>query len=159
MKRVSMRSGRVRRPKDRHELFVSLCSRENELNIERFSDVFTLAASIGFKYEKFVPFDKSAEPMHWDTFREHSQVALRMIAFTHTNDPEVILPGNKSGEKKMFEVVEGFANGGCEILQKKIIDAGESGIDRLTAIMELIMTGYEDKESISNEEILKQFIK
>ena len=150
---------RVRRPKDKDELFTSLCSKENELNFERLSDVFTLAAVIGFKYEKFVPFDKSAEPMHWDTFREHSQVALRMIAFTHTNDPEVILPGNKSGEKKMFEVVEGFASGGCEILQKKIIDAGESGIDRLTAIMELIMTGYEDKESISNEEILKQFIK
>mgnify|MGYP001300364375 CR=1 FL=1 len=150
---------RVKRPKDRDELFVSLCSKENELNLERFSDVFTLAASIGFKHNKFVPFDKSAETIRWETFREHSQVALRMMAFAHTNDPEVILQGNEGGENKMLEVVEGFANGGCDILQKEIIDAGESGIDRLTAIMELIMTGYEDKESISNEEILKQFIK
>ena len=150
---------RVKRPKDRDELFVSLCSKENELNLERFSDVFTLAASIGFKHNKFVPFDKSAETIRWETFREHSQVALRMMAFAHTNDPEVILQGNEGGENKMLEVVEGFANGGCDILQKEIIDAGEGGTDRLTAIMELIMSGYEDKESISSEDILKEFIK
>jgi|TARA_B100002003_G_C13837415_1_gene411160 dnd system-associated protein 4 len=149
---------RVKRPKDRDELFVSLCSKENELNLERFSDVFTLAASIGFKHNKFVPFDKSAETIRWETFREHSQVALRMMAFAHTNDPEVILQGNEGGENKMLEVVEGFANGGCDILQKEIIDAGEGGTDRLTAIMELIMSGYEDKESISSDDILKQFI-
>jgi dnd system-associated protein 4 len=149
---------RVKRPKDRDELFVALCSKENELNIELFSDVFTLAASIGFKYDKFVPFDKSAETIRWETFREHSKVALRMIAFTHTNDPEVILEGNESGENKMLEVVEGFANGGCDILQREIIDAVENGIDRLTAIMELIMSGYENNETISSDDILKQFI-
>ena len=149
---------RVRRPKDKDELFTSLCSKENELNFERLSDVFTLAAVIGFKYEKFVPFEKTSETMRWETFSEYSQVALRMIAFTHTNDNEVILKGNESGEDKMLDVVEGFANGGCEILKRKIINVEESGIDRYTAIMELIMSGYEDKESISSDDILKQFI-
>jgi len=150
---------RVRKPKDKDTIFLSLTSKEHELIIDRLSDVFTLAACIGFKYGKHVPFEKSSEPIAWHNFREHSQVALRMIAFSHTKDPDVLLQGNESGEDKMLEIVEGFANGGCEILKKKIIEAEESGTDRLTAITELIMTGYEDEESVSGEDILKKFLK
>ena len=150
---------RVRRPKEKDAIFMSLTSNENESIIEYLSDVFTLAACIGFKYGKHVPFEKTSDQIRWGLFREHSQVALRMIAFSHTKDPEVLLQGNEKGEDKMLETVEGFANGGCEILKKKIIEAEESGTDRLTAITELIMMGYEDKESVSSEEILKQFIK
>ncbi len=150
---------RVRKPKEKDAIFMTLTSKENELTIARLSDVFTLAACIGFKYGKHVPFEKAAESIAWHNFRENSQVALRMIAFSHTKDPDVLLQGNETGEDKMLEIVEGFANGGCEILKKKIIEAEESGTDRLTAITELIMMGYEDKEGVSSEEILKQFIK
>ncbi|MFC1876241.1 DNA phosphorothioation-associated protein 4 [Thermodesulfobacteriota bacterium] len=146
---------RVRRPKEKDEVFDRLVKNENSLNFESMKDLFILAACIGYQSGEQKLFDKTSDQIRWEDFKQDHQNIMKMIAFAETKDHRILLEGEDKGDK-MLKIVEHYANKGLEILENRIINSEDRGEERLDTLIELVLNEYEQKEA--DNDILKSFI-
>ena len=57
----------------------------------------------------------------------------------------------------MLNIVEGYANRGLEILERKILASETAGADRLDKIIELLMSAYPTEDD-QEENIIKEIM-
>jgi dnd system-associated protein 4 len=148
---------RVRRPNDKEKLFESLTKGEKEYNFEFFKDIFILAACMGFEEGSPAPFSKTLEPIQWEIFSEDQRYMMKMIALADTKDHTILVEGDDDGDR-MLKIVEGYANRGLEIIEKKINEGNAKGINRLDTIVEMLMSGYDGVELEGEPDILEQIV-
>src|SRR5262245_40328851 len=116
---------RVRRPSDKSALLDQLT---HEGPFEAYRDVLGFAASLGFFHGRRVPFEKTAEPIAWETFtnRQGNEMLVDMIAAAVVDDVN-ILSGDAFEER--LRIFEEYANGGLEILQERLSNSRRSAAD------------------------------
>lgn len=136
-------------PADKAAVFHALKLGDDKLNFESYADIFTLAACLGYaKGEGPLPLKKAGkdpEPMRWEAFGDYQQSVLKMIALAKTEDPKILVEGDEQGDK-MLQIVEEYANRGLEILQRKVVEQEDRGLERLDIIVELLMWAYEAED-------------
>lgn len=148
---------RVKRPADKEEVFVSLTKSETQPNFETYKDIFMLAACLGHSSGKeAIPFTKSSEAISWEVFGDMQQSMIKIIALAETEDPKILVEGDDQGDR-MLNIVEGYANRGLEILERKILASETAGADRLDKIIELLMSAYPSEDD-QEENILKEIM-
>jgi dnd system-associated protein 4 len=148
---------RIRRPKDKEQLFEVLTKKEKEYNFEFYKDVFILAACMGYSEGNPMSFSKSSEPIQWETFNEDQRYMMKMIALAATKDHTVLIEGEDEGDR-MLQIIEGYANRGLQIIEKKMKETSSKGINRLDSIIEMLMGGYEGVELEGEQDLLEQIV-
>lgn len=126
---------RVRRNREHEALYKAL--KEGETGIfDSYKDILMMAACVGFKKEKRVPFDHSAEPIEWDIFSGKTDLPIiNAIALSETGDVNVLLDDDETFDRK-FTILEEYANGGFEHLKNRILDAPGDALDNLIALLD-----------------------
>lgn len=108
---------RVRRPAQFEPLLLQL---REEAGFPTMKDILLFAAGIGVTQDRRVPFEKSGEPIRYDTLTSEawSEPFISMIAaVAASGDPE-ILDDARLGER--ISVFEEYANGGLEYIQEQV---------------------------------------
>jgi dnd system-associated protein 4 len=146
---------RIRRPKDKEEIFTKLVRSDYELNFLQLSHVFVLAACLGYYYDKSEEFKKSSEQIAWELFDKSEQDIMKAIALISKGDPSIILEENSD---EMLTIIENYASGGLEVLNEKILKEEAHGAERLDALINLLVSPYEEAEEETPEDILKRFM-
>ncbi len=146
---------RVRRPKDKDHIFTEYWGNEKKLNFDRFGDIFTLAACLGYYHKESIPFEKTSEPIDWRFFREKAQDILKMLALVDTEDPAILLEENN---EEMSTIIEGYANAGLKILDEKALKQEQAGKARVDSLLNLVYSPYEPGESRNPEDIIKELM-
>ena len=144
---------RLRRPQNKDHVFNRLLKSEEGQCFDQFTNIFVLAACIGYTHNKLIPFQKTSEQIHWTAFTDKEQNIMKMIALMATSDPSILL---EEKSEKMLEIVEGYASGGLEILDKEIINGEDRGARRLDLLIELLFKPYLSSEK---KDVLKEMIK
>lgn len=114
---MSNSDNRVRRPAQHEALLQEL---KDKAGFPTMKDILLFAAGVGVSQNRRVPFDKSAEPIRYDTLTSDawSEPFISMIAaVAAVEDPE-ILDVPRLGER--IGVFEEFANGGLEYIQEQL---------------------------------------
>jgi len=123
-------SRRVRRPKDKEELFQTLVQDEGIFDI--YAHLMTFAAALGYFRNRREKFEHSAEPIAWEVFLNagHESV-INAIAAVSTGDLE-ILAYDRLGDR--ITVFEEYANGGLLEFQKEL-RADRNPLDRIRELL------------------------
>jgi dnd system-associated protein 4 len=83
---------------------------------ESMKDVFMFAASLGFKNNKKVPFQKAAgENISLRFFKDDDRNIMDIIALQDTNDISILLNDDEYVDRK-YKIIEEYANGGMGIM-------------------------------------------
>ncbi len=136
---------RVRRPKDREDLFQALVQEEGIFDI--YAHLLTFAAALGFFRNRREPFEHSGEPIAWEVFLNAGHESfVNAIAATSTGDLEILSYDRLADRLAVFEE---YANGGLIELQKEL------RVDRnpLDRIRELMIEAQSQAESQKAPEI------
>lgn len=110
---------RVRRPQQHEALMIEL---QSEAGFPTFRDVLLLAAAVGFRNERRVPFTATGgDPIRYETTMivpAFSEALISMIAANVvTDDPEIMDDARLEERVKIFEE---YANGGLEFIQEQV---------------------------------------
>ena len=143
---------RIRRPQSKDDVFNRLARSEDGHNFEQFTNIFILAACLGYYHNKSVPFEKTSEQIHWTAFTDKEQNIMKMIALISSPDASIVL---KENEDKMLDIVENYASGGLEILEQEIINGEDRGAHKLDLLIELLFKPYMPSEK---KEVLKEMM-
>lgn len=114
---MSIGEVRVRRPAD-HEVLIKRMQEEGGFLYMR--DVLLFAAGVGVNNNRRFSFQKSSEPIRYDTLTEPSfsgTFVSMLSAYTLPEDPEILAPERLDERVKIFEE---YANGGLEYIQEAI---------------------------------------
>ncbi len=111
------------------EYFQELGGNGKNKIFDNMKDVFMFAAAVGYKYNKCVPFVKrGGEPIGLRHFNEDDKKMIDLLALSVTNDISILFSEDEFVDKK-YEIVEGLANGGMDIMVeafcKPVIDITE----------------------------------
>lgn len=94
---------------------------QNEGGFPTFRDVLLLAAAVGYRNDRRVPFTGSGEPIRYDTTMivpAYSETLISMIAANVvTDDPEIM---DDARLEERVEIFEEYANGGLEFIQEQV---------------------------------------
>lgn len=131
----------VSKDKAVQELYEKLRTERSDTPTKPFRtdrDIFLAAAAVGQLEKQFKPLEPSdkRDKFTWGTLLhdEHALSAIRAIALSHENTPEVLLD-----DDRVASIAEGYANAGIHILAKRILN---TGVDELEETA-LYMTGLE----------------
>ena len=114
---MSITDARIRRP-ERHELLIQTLL--SEARFPAIRDVLLFAAALGYSTNRRVPFEKSGEPIRYETLINEAQAEAfvsMLAAVTVQEDPE-ILDVTRLAER--IAIFEEYVNGGLEFLQEQI---------------------------------------
>ena len=97
-----------------------------------YAQIIVISAIIGYNFEKYVPFEKSAETILMQFFDERDKDIINLIAYAHEKDQNVL----RNDPTKMYKIFESYANGGFPVLVSKLgIDfVDKEKNDRLTIL-------------------------
>lgn len=117
---------RIRRPKDKAELFDRLQQGDSPFTTMR--DVLLFAAGLGWSRERRIPFDRTDEPIHWHTMtsRPGAEPLINMLALSQTDDVTILSEERFEERALMFEE---YANGGLEVLRELVANSPKSVVD------------------------------
>lgn len=135
---------RVRRPADYEALMLEL-TKEHSI-FKTYKDLMVFAACLGYRRDKRVEFQKSAEPINLQIFSgTFDQAVINTLAIATTNDSKVI---GEDQEDERIRIFEEFACGGLEIMADEIGGGSVSswGDALLTSIMQ-----EENQDDILND--------
>lgn len=93
---------------------------QSEGKFPTFRDVLLLAAAVGFRQDRRVPFTAfSGDPIRYETLTSpgFSDTLINMIAVNVVDDPE-IMDGTRIEER--IKIFEEYANGGLEYIQEQV---------------------------------------
>ena len=120
-----------------HSLYTALTALKERREGEKFSpfrqmtDVFMLAAFIGYRQEKFVPLGTNSTNIFLRTaFKDDDMSLLRALALAKTEKPEVL-----TNEREIQEIAEGYANGGITVIREQIEEAPGGRIENLVNLL------------------------
>lgn len=108
---------RVRIPAEHTEMFKDLCTnRKNQQVFDTYKDLLMFSASLGYKENKRIAFDKSdLDPVRLSIFSGiYDQTMFNFIAIATNNEPKILSSENEDERIKMFEE---YANGGLSIIK------------------------------------------
>ena len=151
---MSNNDTRVRRPAQHEVLLQQL---KEEAGFPTMKDILLFAAGVGVTQNRRVSFDKSGEPIRYDTLTSDgwSEPFISMIAaVAATGDPEV-LEDARLGER--ISVFEEYANGGLEYIQEQVNVRKQS---YEVVIQSLVLEALSDTQSAkpaSIEDLLSSF--
>ncbi|HEY3364928.1 MAG TPA: DNA phosphorothioation-associated protein 4 [Symbiobacteriaceae bacterium] len=135
---------RVRRPKDQDAVYKALKEGEPAV-FETYKDILMMAACVGFKLDKRVPFEQTAEQIEWDVFSGRTDLPIiNAIALKETGDVNILLEDDETFDRK-FVILEEYANGGFEELKRRLLDSPGDALDNLIALI------YEQKKADSTD--------
>ena len=126
------RSGarRVRRPKDKEELFESLVQVDGIF--DSYAHLMTFAASLGYARSRKEQFEHSAEPINWEVFLNAGHESfVNAIAAVTTGDLEILSYDRLPDRLAVFEQ---YANGGLIELEKEL-RSDRKPLDRIRELM------------------------
>ncbi|MFW6030854.1 MAG: hypothetical protein ACOCRO_11475, partial [Halanaerobiales bacterium] len=114
---------RVKVNKIYHDIYKDLTQSSNIRKpvIDGHGKVFILCASLGYEYDKRVPFNKGeGKPLFWShSMTNHDPIILYSIAlFSKGKVNYDIL----SQPEEVIKIVEEYANGGMEILMDEVLE-------------------------------------
>lgn len=114
---MSNHDARVRRPAQQEALLQQL---KDEAGFPTMKDILLFAAGVGVTQNRRVPFEKSGEPIRYDTLTSEawSEPFISMIAAVAATDDPEILDDARLGER--ISVFEEYANGGLEYIQEQV---------------------------------------
>lgn len=134
---------RVRRP-NQFDILLSDLVKEHKV-FDTYKDALVFAASLGFKRDHRVEFDKSSEPVHLSVFSgQFDQMVMNVLAIGESEDPLVMA---KDRDEEKIKIFEEYACGGLEIIQNQVAK-GYTRFDQ--AILDLV-TMEQDNGSILDE--------
>lgn len=142
---------RVRRPA-RHE--VLLKALRDDLVFPTMRDILLYAAAVGFSQQRRVPFDKSGEPIRYETLTDplYAEGLVSMLAAAASPGDAEILDPSRLPER--IGIFEEFANGGLEFLQEQMNLRHQDA----TSVVEFLVTEALSEEgtptSVSVEDLL-----
>ncbi|HEY8892739.1 MAG TPA: hypothetical protein VIM70_21100 [Clostridium sp.] len=100
----------------------------NKKHIFKMSELFTLCASLGFKHSNFVQFASKGTEMRSEHFKENNLTALYSIMI---NSPLIKADLDNFSDydflKNSFKTLEKYAEGGMDILCKKVFEKNWDG--------------------------------
>lgn len=149
---------RIKRPKDKEELFNQLLYNKKTNKYGVFSsyyEVMTFAASIGIKHKYdiensngYVEFTDSLEPVGLNRFNRDF---IDMVVIKHKNDAKYLDWEDDVTVDEKVKIFESYINGGLEII-KKAVESSKNTLDDLTQFMlkELSTEEKIDVDSILN---------
>ncbi|OJU18682.1 MAG: hypothetical protein BGN88_09425 [Clostridiales bacterium 43-6] len=96
---------------------------------DSMKDVFMMAAAVGFRYSKTLPFSKSGgEPIALRFFNDDDRKIMDLIALSITDDIGILLSDDEIQDKK-YKLIEDYANGGMSLMVdafcKPVVDINE----------------------------------
>lgn len=119
---MSINNIRVKVSKKNHGIYRSLIT-ENGLHkkiFEMHGEFFVLCASLGYKRgERCEELDKGKELFWSHHLTAEGEHVLKAIAIASTNNDYSVL----EDEKKLIQIVEGFADGGIQILLDELFQS------------------------------------
>jgi dnd system-associated protein 4 len=139
---------RVRRPKDKKELFDALTEKSKGGIFDSYKDAMLFAAALGANRNEKQPFEKTLEQIDYSIFQGKSDndVLVLMIGVFGNKDFEII-SSEKSDER--LTLFEEYANKGLEIIQDKMKELGSNAFN---AVLNLIQeTQSKETEEIAEE--------
>lgn len=146
---------RVRRPKEKEYLFNKL--KESSKYVDGFfstyKDILIFAAALGFKYTKRIPFNDSSEPISLSVFTKDNLYFIDILALGETKDINLLDWEDKNTVEKKLTIFEEYANGGLNIMDRKIFT--ESG----TLYDNFIQLLYEELNDKKNKNELDELTK
>lgn len=123
---------RVRRPKDKEDLFKNLI---DEGVFATFREVLVFAAALGVAAGRRVAFDQSLEPIPWEVFANSSSEALMdMIAAAASEDDADILADDRADDR--LTIFEENANGGLEVIRERLANDPRPALD---VVLEIVL--------------------
>lgn len=109
---------RVRRPQQHERLMKEL---QGEGGFDTFRDILLLAAAVGYRHDRRVPFsDTAGDPIRYETLTgpTFSEALINMIAANAVKDDPEIMDGVRIEER--MAIFEEYANGGLEYVQEQV---------------------------------------
>jgi dnd system-associated protein 4 len=117
---------RIRIAKDKAELVKSLVvAADNNSPFQTYADVVLFAAVLGAKFDRRAPLGeisrKEPGPIDRDIFSGRGyDPAIFIIAIAATQNLNIISPHQPDFEQQRFHILEEYANGGLEILEREL---------------------------------------
>lgn len=137
---------RVRRPEEHSKLLTIL---KDENIFSSFKNILVFAASLGYKKQIRLPFEKSGERIMLRIFDENIDIPfIHCLALAETKDTNILKREHFSDAVLIFEE---YANGGLSIISEYIKD----GTNALQSIELLINSELSD--DLNNESNLNPF--
>lgn len=133
---------RIRRPKDKEELFDRLTSKDERGPFGSTVDVMFFSAAIGAHFQREEEFEESMEPMVFELFQksmEH-EAFFDLIGIYHTDGVEIL---SDEREDAKVEIFERYANGGLDLIRERL--ASSSG-DPFDVVMRLMAEAHSERE-------------
>jgi dnd system-associated protein 4 len=139
---------RVRRPKDKEELFSTLVE---DGPFTTFREALVFGAALGVASQRRVPFDQTLEPIPWEVFgNTANEATMDMIAAVTTDDMNILAD---DGIDDRLTIFEEYANGGLEIIRERLANDPRPALDVVLDIV-LDHEGGPGKEGFDLESIL-----
>jgi dnd system-associated protein 4 len=133
---------RVRRPKDKEQLFQNLVQDEGIFDI--YAHLLTFAAALGFSRNRREPFEHSGEPIAWEVFLNAGHESfVNAIAAVRTGDLEILSYDRLADRLAVFEE---YANGGLIELEKEL-RTDRNSLDRIRELMLEAQSQFENQKT------------
>jgi dnd system-associated protein 4 len=150
---------RVRRPLDKSDLLNQLRDREKQGPFETYKDALVFAAALGFEKNERLQFDKSDEPIDWDVFKGSDRDLINMMAVSVKKDLNILSEEENIIDEKL-RIFEEFANGGLEIIKRKISESTEPILQCIVDLLAAAEGYNENKEDLAPlDELVKEISK
>jgi dnd system-associated protein 4 len=130
-----MKNLKVYIDKDKHSLYEKLVKRGADnpdyFPFQTMKDLFMLAACLGVKYGAYEPLASSKDIFSSDVFDEKADYpVMAVIAYKKERNIAIL-----TDERKILEVVQGYANGGISYVVEEIVNNPGTPLNNLIALV------------------------
>lgn len=113
--------------------------KEKKGTFETYADVIMFAAAYGGKHQRYLPIttgiSQDPAPISLEIFLSRGyDWVIKLIAIAHCQDAGILSPYDSQAQVQRIMLLEGFANGGLELLENELRGAVDYS-DRLLLIL------------------------
>ncbi len=150
-----MASDRVFYSKEKNDLFLKLSKTKQKTNegiFDNNKDLFLFVMALGYKHEKKIPLKKKDNTIPLAVFQKSKNNIdfIDLIALGDTKNIYILDWDDEKIVEKKLEIIEEYANGGLEIIEKELFNNNTDIYDNLLQLINIELTSNIKKEVIND---------
>lgn len=148
-----LNSKRVKRDKDKNDLFDLLCKNKNQSVFTKYTDLMVFAASLGHKKNISRPIKVQGESVQIQNFDDGGIILIDLLALNEYEEDDILNNSNEDSINKKIKLFEEYCNGGLEYISNKILDKEYEAFEIIKEIVIDETTNKEEKDETTNKSL------